>query len=999
MFQSHSDADLLTAWQEGDEQALAVLVARHHGLVLAVCRRQAPPEEIDDCVQAVFLVLSRRPDAARKVPVLEAWLLRVALLVCRKGRRGRIRRLRAERAAAEGPASTRPEESPEALGHLDECLHRLPVRQREALCLHYLAGLDAADVAARLGTSRDQVYLLVHRGLAGLRALFVRRGFAVGNATLVAMLSTDLAAAPLPAATIALVSHVTAGSPSTGAAALAKGAIASLKFAALAPVALVVGPILTVALSTTVLVLASARIDLEVYAPPIGPGRTILTPPAPATPRVHGPTIVGVRPGSPFLYAIPATGRRPMTFAATGLPDGLQVDALSGRITGAVTATTPATHPVRLRASNDLGSDEKNLRIVVGDAICLTPPMGWNSRNCWHTGVDQDKVLAAAQAMRVAGLDQVGWTYLQIEDGWQGVRGGPFNAIQPNSKFPDLAGLVEEMHGMGFKIGLYSSPWRGSPWGFCGGSADTAEGTWVTGSPQGVGKDERFQYHTVGRFSFEVQDAQQWAAWGVDALRYDGNADPLVSTAGMHKALAECGRDIVLAVFNGVSADQVPPLAAHAHTWRTFGWAGSTWDAQGLGMPGLLDVWRMIMPWTTLCAPGRFPDADIIPLDEGHAGSRSALSAQEQITRVSLCALWSSPMQFSTEVDKMGDFTLSLLTNTEVIAINQDALGRMATMAQDDGHGGIVLAKPLEDGGLALGLVNRAEDAQVITVSWPAAGLQGPRRLRDVWRQRDLGVFQGRFSALVPGHGTVLLRATSTDGAVAAASGVMTRLPPEPTFDPPLGVVPAGTTVTLTGAPGTVIRLTLTGRPPEQDGRYYQGPLTITSYTRIKAVAIREGVASGVVAGEYLCPAPMATMPEIPLSQVPIHKSYLTWGQPRWGRTGRLDTPIQVNGRHHPEALGVWGPSEIRYAVDPSWHRFVAQAAVDDAAQETGAVTFLIKRDREVVAKSPRLRRGQTWAFDVLLPPGTGTLELRTVVDGIGDERDAGDWLDCGFIR
>ncbi|HEY5570729.1 MAG TPA: putative Ig domain-containing protein, partial [Bacteroidales bacterium] len=158
----------------------------------------------------------------------------------------------------------------------------------------------------------------------------------------------------------------------------------------------------------------------------------ILTPPAPETPRINGAKVFGVRPGSKFLFTIPATGKRPMTFSAVGLPKGLKLDSKTGQITG--TVKKAGTYSVKLTATNDLGSNDRNLRIVVGEEIALTPPMGWNSWNCWGNSVSQEKVLSSARAMVNKGLINYGWTYINIDDGWQGIRGGKHNGIQSNQK-------------------------------------------------------------------------------------------------------------------------------------------------------------------------------------------------------------------------------------------------------------------------------------------------------------------------------------------------------------------------------------------------------------------------------------------------------------------------------------------------------------------------------------------------------------------------------------
>src|SRR3954447_2737421 len=165
-------------------------------------------------------------------------------------------------------------------------------------------------------------------------------------------------------------------------------------------------------------------------------GKYILTPPAPATPLINGPKVYGQRPGRPFLYTIPATGERPMSFVAVGLPEGLTLDPQSGRISGV--APKEGEYAVTLRATNAKGTAEKPLRIVVGDTIALTPPMGWNSWNCWAGAVDQEKVLRSARAMAASGLVNHGWTYINIDDTWQGKRDPQTHALQGNEKFPDM---------------------------------------------------------------------------------------------------------------------------------------------------------------------------------------------------------------------------------------------------------------------------------------------------------------------------------------------------------------------------------------------------------------------------------------------------------------------------------------------------------------------------------------------------------------------------------
>ncbi len=189
----------------------------------------------------------------------------------------------------------------------------------------------------------------------------------------------------------------------------------------------------------------------------------ILTPTAPATPRINGANVFGVRPGSPFMFTIPATGDRPMTFSAENLPRGLKLDAKTGHITG--TLKTKGEFNVTFHAKNSLGVAEKKFRIVCGDTIALTPPMGWNSWNCFAGAVSEEKVKSAADAMVKSGLINHGWTYINVDDFWQNHRDstdftlhGKFRDkdgfIIPNSRFPDMKGMADYIHNLGLKAGL-----------------------------------------------------------------------------------------------------------------------------------------------------------------------------------------------------------------------------------------------------------------------------------------------------------------------------------------------------------------------------------------------------------------------------------------------------------------------------------------------------------------------------------------------------------------
>jgi alpha-galactosidase len=476
----------------------------------------------------------------------------------------------------------------------------------------------------------------------------------------------------------------------------------------------------------------------------------ILTPPPPAEPRLNGARVFGVRPGHPFLFQIPATGDRPMRFAAPGLPTGLVLNPATGRITGTIGQT--GTHVVTLRATNARGADEKTLRIVVGESIALTPPMGWNSWNSWAGAVDQEKVLASARAMAATGLIQHGWSYLNIDDTWQGGRAGPHRALQPNEKFPDIKKLCDEIHALGLKVGIYSTPWVTSYANHAGGSAENPEGLWS--KPQ-VKKtpNKKILPWAIGPYSFAVADAKQWAEWGIDYLKYDWNPIEVPETTEMSAALRASGRDIVFSLSNSASFAGASAWARLAHAWRTTADIRDSWGSlRGIGFSQ--------EKWRAFAGPGHWNDPDMLVVGNVGWGPKlhpSRLTPNEQYTHISLWCLLSAPLLIGCPIDQADAFTLSLLTNDEVLAINQDELGRQAEQLVVDGRRQVWL-KELSDGSRAVGLFNLAQSAQDISVTWQQLGLSGPQRVRDLWRQQDLGIQPEQFTASVPRHGVVLVR-------------------------------------------------------------------------------------------------------------------------------------------------------------------------------------------------------------------------------------------------
>lgn len=503
----------------------------------------------------------------------------------------------------------------------------------------------------------------------------------------------------------------------------------------------------------------------------------ILTPAPPKQPRIHSPKVFGARPGHPFLYTIAATGERPMTFSASALPAGLKLNPKNGQITGSISGRGQYT--VTLSASNKLGTSSRKLLIKIGDTIALTPPIGWNGWNSWADDIDQQKVIASANAMVEKGLSNHGWSYINIDDTWQGVRTGPDSALQPNAKFPDIKKMADHIHALGLKVGLYSTPYVSSYAGYVGASSDLPAG----GETMEQVKANNQFYHHIGPYKFERQDARQMARWGIDFLKYDWRID-VPSTERMASALRNSGRDIVLSISNNAPFEKVNDWVRLTNMFRTG--------------PDIKDSWTSLYhtsftldKWAPYNGPGHWMDPDMMILGNVSIGPEmhpTRLTPNEQYSHVSIFSLLAAPMLIGCPIEQLDDFTLNLLSNDEVIAVNQDPLGLSARL-KSDADGVQVWVKKLEDGSFAVGLFNidgygttpesyfrwGNEKDRSFRFDFSSAGLQGPFQLRDLWRQKDLGTFDGSFATSIPHHGVVMLKMTPVPASIPTVAGTSAR--------------------------------------------------------------------------------------------------------------------------------------------------------------------------------------------------------------------------------
>jgi alpha-galactosidase len=480
--------------------------------------------------------------------------------------------------------------------------------------------------------------------------------------------------------------------------------------------------------------MASADARPATIAPPTGPAPRIAST-RDDVPRLNSPRITGATPGRPFVFRIPASGAGPLTFAARNLPAGLTLDARTGIIAGALKSAGRTT--VDVTVSGPRGRASGTITIVGGDhSLALTPPMGWNSWNVWGGTVDDAKVRAAADGLVASGLAAQGYTYVNIDDAWEGARDAN-GEITSNDKFPDMKALADYVHAKGLKIGIYSSP-----------------------GPRTC------QQRYAGSWQHEAQDARTWAKWGFDYIKYDwcsySDVEPnRDSLPGLQKPY-----QVMRAALDSLDRDFVFSLCQ-------YGW-GQVWN-WGQSVGG--NLWRVTGDitdtWVSMSSigfaqtgheqhagPGHWNDTDMLVVGKvgwGATPRDSRLTPDEQLTHISLWALQAAPLLIGADLSQIDPFTVDLLGNPEVIAVNQDPLGRAAGRTLQQGRTE-VWARPLADGTMAVGLFNRDLVPQTVTVTWKELGLSGAQPVRDLWRHADVGQQRDGYSVTVPRHGVMLVK-------------------------------------------------------------------------------------------------------------------------------------------------------------------------------------------------------------------------------------------------
>ncbi|HKE24571.1 MAG TPA: glycoside hydrolase family 27 protein [Bryobacteraceae bacterium] len=453
--------------------------------------------------------------------------------------------------------------------------------------------------------------------------------------------------------------------------------------------------------------------------------------------KQEGEKIAGTIRVSQFFYSVKESSGGPETFTLNAsLMDGHS----ERRTTYTVRLAGDELHVSAAGRGGALGPDMVAHRAPAGEGayparvappslhkvpyngLAKTPPMGWNSWNKFHGRVDDASVRSIADAMASNGMKAAGYLYVNIDDTWEGTRDAAGN-IQSNKKFPDMKALADYVHSKGLKLGIYSSPGPNTCAGY------------------------------EGSYGHEEQDAKTWAAWGIDYLKYDWcSARNLYTDEEMQAVYQKMGdalhatsRPIVysLCQYGRAEVWKWGPEVS-GNLWRTTGDISDRWQS----MLGIFDKQNVL---TGYAAPGHFNDPDMLEIGNG------GMTDTEYRAHMSLWSILAAPLLAGNDLRDMTPSILDILTNREVIAVDQDPLGKQGRRLSQSGDQEIWM-RDLTGNAKAVVFFNRGGDSAKMTLKFSDAGIKGEPKIRDLWARQDVAASNGEFSATVPSHGVVMIK-------------------------------------------------------------------------------------------------------------------------------------------------------------------------------------------------------------------------------------------------
>ncbi|MET7286955.1 NPCBM/NEW2 domain-containing protein [Streptomyces sp. NPDC005573] len=620
----------------------------------------------------------------------------------------------------------------------------------------------------------------------------------------------------------------------------------------------------------------------------------------------------------------------------------------------------------------------------------LTPPMGFNNWNSTHCRAEfnEDMVKGIADLFVSEGLKDAGYQYVNLDDCWALPQRDADGELVPDpARFPHgIAAVADYVHSKGLKLGIYTS--AGTK------TCDTV------GFP--------------GALGHEVSDARQFADWGVDYLKYDNcnnqGVDARQRYRTMRDALQATGRPIVLSICEWGENKPWEWASGVGQLWRTTGDISDNWGS-------MLSILKQNLPLAPYAGPGHWNDPDMLEVGNG------GMTDTEYRSHFSLWAVMAAPLLIGTDLRTASAATVDILGNKEVIAVDQDPLGRQGTVVSSEG-GRWVVAKEMSDGSRAVALFNESGTAQRIATSATAVGL--PRASaytqRDLWQHRSTNT-AGTIAATVPAHGTVLLR-VSADGRWAEhPPAVETGLTEAPFIEQDTPATLTTAVTDLGRTPARAVSATLTG--PEGWTVRALSPATAAALPTGASLRTRWRVTAppGTAVGSYALslrvryrsPAGERASTDLPVTASvvvppPSGTSYLSdlpWlsAANGWGPVER-DTsngesaagdggPLTINSTVYAKGLGVHAAGEIAYYAGKGCTKVSAQVGVDDEKGTKGSVAFEVWADGVKAASTDVLTNAQ--AAQPLTADVSGARVVRLVVTDGGDgiDSDHADWADA----
>ncbi|MGW7525843.1 NPCBM/NEW2 domain-containing protein [Streptomyces sp. NPDC054783] len=627
---------------------------------------------------------------------------------------------------------------------------------------------------------------------------------------------------------------------------------------------------------------------------------------------------------------------------------------------------------------------------ALADGLALTPPMGFNNWNSTHCRAEfnESMVKGIADLFVAKGLKDAGYQYVNLDDCWALPQRDADGKLVPDpARFPNgIKAVADYVHSKGLKLGIY-----------------TSAGTKTCNSAG-----------FPGALGHEYSDAQQFADWGVDYLKYDNcnnqGVDAKQRYTTMRDALKATGRPIVYSICEWGQNKPWEWAAGVGHLWRTTGDISDNWGS-------MLSILQQNLPLAPYAGPGHWNDPDMLEVGNG------GMTDTEYRSHFSLWSVMAAPLLIGTDLRKASQATFDILDNKEVIAVDQDPLGKQGTVVSSAG-GRRVIAKEMKDGSRAVALFNESGTAQRIATSASAVGLPDATAYtqRDLWQHKSYNT-AGTIAATVPAHGTVLLRVSADPRWAAHPPAAELGVDGSPLLEAAEPATLTSTVTDLGRTPARQVSVALTGpdgwtvRPssPTTATALTTGGTLRTGWTVTAPAGTPTGSYGLTLQTRYLSPTGQRVTSALPLTasvvvRPPAGTSYLSdlpWlsATSGWGPVER-DTsngesaagdghPITIGGAVYSKGLGVHAPSDVSFYTGKACSKVTADVGVDDEKGTKGTVTFEIWADGTKVASTGMLTNAMPARPLTADITGAQVVHLVVTDAGDGNDSDHADWADA----